>query len=347
MLPRGRPQPGRRSSILRTHFSAPSAGIVRKVIPTERVCLFDGHCDTISYCRDNNGGIRRSAGHLDLERMASFGPCAQFFAIFSDSAVESNLSPWQLFQEEYDIFRREMMSNADLAVHCRTAKEATDAFRAGKCAAFLSVEGAELLDCDLGRLEEVYRLGVRAVNLTWNHANILSGSNAEEQKRGLSGQGKAFVQKMNQLGMLVDVSHLSDPGFWDVAEVCKGPFVASHSNARRVFSHPRNLTDEQFTAIIDHNGVAGLNLFTDFLGEAPDVDGVIAHLEHWLELGGARHISLGGDLDGCSRLPAGFTGVESWELLYERLLQRNYDQSLICDMFFNNLMRVVSEVCTM
>lgn len=347
MLPRGRLQPGRRSSILRTHFSAPSAGIVRKVIPTERVCLFDGHCDTISYCRDNNGGIRRSAGHLDLERMASFGPCAQFFAIFSDFAVESDLSPWQLFQEEYDIFRREMMSNADLAVHCRTAKEATDAFRAGKCAAFLSVEGAEVLDCDLGRLEEVYRLGVRAVNLTWNHANILSGSNAEEQKRGLSEQGKAFVQKMNQLGMLVDVSHLSDPGFWDVAEVCKGPFIASHSNARAVFSVPRNLTDGQFTAIIEHHGVAGLNMFAGFLGEDPDYDTVISHLEHFLSLGGEKSVAIGGDWDGISKMPRGMSGIQDMAELYERLLRRNYSEALVRDVFFNNLMRVVSEVCTM
>ena len=147
--------------------------------------------------------------------------------------------------------------------------------------------------------------------------------------------------------MLVDVSHLSDAGFWDVADMLTGPFFASHSNARAGFSHPRNLTDEQFTAIIDHGGVAGLNLYGEFLGDRPNVDTVIAHLDHWLALGGARSIALGGDLDGCSLLPAGFTGVESWELLYERLLQHNYHESLIRDVFFNNLMRVVSKVCIM
>ena len=314
--------------------------------------IFDGHCDTVLMCHQFGGGFGRNQYHVDLERAGQYRRYAQFFALFGQpedfpGKDLRDLSFREIFQREYDLFQREMAANASVITHCRTAAEAETVLSGGKMAAFLSVEGAELLDCSLARLEEAHALGIRSVNLTWNHVNALSGTNLEETDRGLTVQGRAFVKKAEELGMLVDVSHLSDPGFWDVTETLSGPFWASHSNARRVFSHPRNLTDEQFTAIIDHNGVAGLNLFADFLGESPDVDGVIAHLEHWLELGGAHHISLGGDLDGCSRLPAGFTGVESWELLYERLLQRNYDQSLICDMFFNNLMRVVSEVCTM
>ena len=208
-------------------------------------------------------------------------------------------------------------------------------------------QGGELLDCSLERLEEAWRLGVRAVNLTWNHANDLSGSNAEETDRGLSAQGRAFVDQMGRLGMLVDVSHLSDPGFWDVAERVDGPFLASHSNSRAVFSHPRSLTDAQFTAIIDHNGVAGLNLYARFLGERADVDTVVAHLEHWLELGGEQNVCLGGDLDGCSLLPEGIKGIQDLDRLWERLLQRNYSEALLRALFFENLMRVVSEVCTM
>ena len=203
------------------------------------------------------------------------------------------------------------------------------------------------LDAYLERLEEAHAMGVRAVNPTWNHVNALSGTNAEEPERGLTPQGRVFVRKMERLGMLVDVSHLSDPGFWDVAEELSGPFFASHSNARAVFSHPRNLTDEQFTAIIDHNGVVGLNLYANFLGERADLDTAIAHLEHWLELGGERTVALGGDLDGCSSLPEGITGIQDLDRLWERLLQRNYSEALVRALFFENLMRVVSEVCTM
>lgn len=317
------------------------------MIPTERICLFDGHCDTISRCLEQGGSFRRNAGHLDLERTAVFGPYAQFFAIFGDAATQPGLPLRQLFQKEYAIFQREMAANSGLAVHCRTAEEADAAFRAGKCAAFLSVEGAELLDCDVERLEEAYRLGVRAVNITWNHANILSGSNAEEKERGLSGQGREFVRRMNRLGMLVDVSHLSDPGFWDVAELCEGPFIASHSNARAVFSAPRNLTDGQFTAIIEHSGVAGLNLYAEFVGGKADLEAIAAHLDHWLELGGEKNIALGGDLDGCSPLAGSMAGVQDYERLYHFLLERGYGLALVQDLFFNNLMRVVSKVCTM
>lgn len=309
--------------------------------------VFDGHCDTVLMCHLFGGGFARNGYHVDLERAGQYRRYAQFFALFGQPEDFPGMSFDQIFQTEYALFSREMEANAGCITHCRTAGEAEAAFAQGKMAAFLSVEGAEMLDCSPERLEEAHRLGVRAVNLTWNRPNALSGTNAEETDRGLSRQGRAFVRKAEELGVLVDVSHLSDPGFWDVADTLSGPFFASHSNSRTVFSHPRNLTDEQFTAIIDHGGVAGLNLYGEFLGDRPDVDTVIAHLDRWLALGGAQNISLGGDLDGCSMLPAGFTGVESWELLYERLLQRNYHESLIRDVFFNNLMRVVSKVCIM
>ncbi|WP_242959626.1 membrane dipeptidase [Flavonifractor sp. An306] len=314
--------------------------------------VFDGHCDTVLMCSLFSGGFVHNGFHVDLERAGKYRRYAQFFALFGQpedfpGKDLRGMSFSEIFETEYALFRREMAANAHTIVHCRTMAEAEQAFAQKKSAAFLSVEGAELLDCSPERLEEAYGLGVRAVTLTWNYANALSGSNQEETDRGLTAQGKDFVRKAEQLGMLVDVSHLSDAGFWDVADMLTGPFFASHSNARAVFSHPRNLTDEQFTAIIDHGGVAGLNLYGEFLGDRPDVDTVIAHLDRWLALGGAQNISLGGDLDGCSMLPAGFTGVESWELLYERLLQRNYHESLIRDVFFNNLMRVVSKVCIM
>lgn len=309
--------------------------------------LFDGHCDTISRCLERGEGLRRNGGHLDLARTGRFRRYAQFFAIFGDAAQLPGLSPWELTLREYAVFRRELAANAGLIVHCRTGAEAEAALARGKAAAFLSVEGAELLDCDLHKLEEARAMGVRAVNLTWNHANALSGSNAEESDRGLSEQGRAFVRRMEALGMLVDVSHLSDRGFWDVAELCAGPFFASHSNSRAVFSAPRNLTDGQFTAIIEHHGVAGLNMYSDFLGEDPDVETVLAHLEHFLALGGGKNISMGGDWDGISKMPRGFTGIQDMDKLFDRLLQRNYPEALVRDLFYNNLMRVVNEVCTM
>lgn len=309
--------------------------------------VFDGHCDTILRCFEHGGGFRKSEGHLDLERTRKFGRYAQFFAIFGDETTEPGTPLWDLVQKEYAIFQRELEKNADRLVFCRSGAEAEEAFHFGKSVAFLSVEGAELLNCDLNKLEQAYHMGVRAINLTWNTPNLLSGTNVAETKRGLSQQGRAFVRRMEALGMLVDVSHLSDPGFWDVVELSTKPFFASHSNSRAVFFNPRNLTDAQFTAIIEHNGVAGLNMYSEFLGEQANIDTVIDHLEHFLSLGGEKHVSLGGDWDGIRQTPHGISGIQDMDRLYERLLQRNYHEALLRDVFYSNLMRVVNEVCTM
>ena len=309
--------------------------------------LFDGHCDTILRCYLEGGGLRRQAGHLDLERRRGKGRWAQFFATFGSPEDMPGRSLWEVFLEEYALFRSEMDANADLVAFCRTGEEARAAFAAGKTAAFLSAEGAELLDCDPDKLRLAHRMGVRIVNITWNHPNALSGTNAEEPDRGLSEQGRAFVKTMGELGMLVDVSHLSDPGFWDVMEVTDRPVVATHSNARAIFPHPRNLTDAQFTAIINTNGVAGLNMYAGFLGDDPDFDTVVSHLEHFLALGGENNVSMGGDWDGITQMPRGMSGIQDMEKLYEHLLRRNYSDSLLEKVFYSNLMRVVNEVCSM
>lgn len=314
--------------------------------------LFDGHCDAVFLRYLSGGGLRRNDGHVDLERMGKYRRCAQFFALFGEPEPTpvrdlSGKTHRELFLEEYALFEREMAANADLAAFCRTGAEAEAAFRSGRRAAFLSVEGAELLDCSLEQLQLAFDQGVRAVNLTWNHANALSGSHKEEPDRGLSEQGKAFVAKMGELGMLVDVSHLSDPGFWDVMELTSGPVIASHSNSRDVFFHTRNLTDRQFTAIIEKHGIVGLNCYTAFLGDGKvTMDTLLGHLEHYLSLGGEKTVALGGDWDGCNRLPQGFEGSWNWLNFYEYLLKRNYPEQLLQDLYFNNLMRTVRAVCT-
>ena len=303
------------------------------------IALFDGHCDTLSRCLETGEDFASNSGHVDLERTVGFAGWAQIFAIFGEGGYEQ-------FQAQYNLFTRWMHQHSERIVHCCTAEEAEQAMEQGKHAAFLSVEGAGLLNCAVEKLHYAYTLGVRSVNLTWNHANSLSGSNVEDPERGLSREGIAFVREMERLGILVDVSHLSDPGFWDVAETLSGPFIASHSNSRAVFSHPRNLTDEQFTAIINCNGVAGLNLFSDFLGEDPGVEDMIAHIEHFWALGGERNVAIGGDWDGISRTPRGIRDIRDSAILYEALLKRNHQEALVRDLFYSNMMRVVREVCT-
>lgn len=323
-----------------------------------KICLFDAHCDTLSrnvspgHPYFAGGSLWRNSGHLDLERLHGFAPSAQFFAVFDTWDGEKSCkvkSLYTSFAAQYALFVRSMAENGDLVCPCRTAEEAERANKSGKTAAFLSVEGAELLDCDEGKLADAWEKGVRMVNLTWNFANPLSGSNADEPGRGLSERGRSFVRRMQALGVIVDVSHLSDPGFWDVAELSQAagvPFIASHSNARALCPHKRNLTDEQFAAIIRCRGAAGLNLCDRFLAEeVPTLDDAVAHIEHFLALGGEENVAIGGDWDGCD-LCEGVEDVSGIGLLYERLLRRNYSETLVQKIFYYNLMRVVREVCT-
>ncbi len=314
------------------------------------IALFDGHCDTIyESCTQGKPLLRENpGGHLDLKRIRpQFAPYGQFFALFADTRGKGEEELEETFQTLYRRFQDELAVCEGELLHCRTAKEAEAAFASGQAAAFLSVEGADLLGCSLDGLLRAHALGARAVNLTWNRANVLSGSCVEEPERGLSPLGRQFAEEMQTLGMLVDVSHLSDPGFWDVMALATRPVFASHSNARAVWPHPRNLNDEMFLALRRNGGVAGLNCYAGFLGEDPDFDAIRRHLEHFWALDGEDHVSLGGDWDGCDALPRGLEGGIAGLLdFYEYLLRNNYSETLIHKLYFQNLMRVVGEVCT-
>lgn len=312
----------------------------------KRICVFDAHCDTISRCWREYEGLDRNGGMISLERTAGFERYCQFFALWTADGYTGSPAGGNSVERAYyallRCFREQMARNGDKIVQCRTAQDVERAHRQGKAAAFLSVEGAELLGCNPARLEEAAAEGVVAVNLTWNHANALSGSSGEQPERGLSPLGRQFMAKMEDLHILVDVSHLSEAGFWDVAELARRPFLASHSNAKSVWDHTRNLTDGQINAIIKNQGVIGLNFYKDFVGGRQDLGALRAHLDHILELGGASNIALGGDWDGCDTIAA-LPSIDRLGDFYEYLLCYNYDETVVRDLFYNNLMRVVRE----
>lgn len=309
--------------------------------------VFDGHCDTISRFLKTGETLRQTKGHWSLPLAKTFSACAQLFAAFSGQEERPGQSQFPLFQAQAALLAREVAANAADMAFCVNGKDCQAAWEQGKVAAFLSVEGAELLDCDLKKLRQAHDQGVRAVNLTWNFQNALSGSNLAGADQGLTSKGRDFLREMERLGMLVDVSHLSDPGFWDVVELVRGPIIASHSNSRALYFHPRNLTDGQFTAIMEHQGVVGLNMAAQFLADAPTLDDLVRVLEHFLDLGGADTVALGGDWDGIDKAPAGVRDVTAWSLFYDRLQALGYDRDLLDKIFYKNWMRVVEQVCFM
>ena len=322
---------------------------------------FDAHCDTVYRCLETgetsaldygenreeqcryyaaSDHLRRNGGHFDLERSRQFSRCAQFFALFHDAAEAPADGLWAQCRRMHDFFLREMADNADIVCHCRTGREVDEAAAAGKTAALLSIEGADLIDCNVHKVETVAHWGVRLLNPVWNRANVLSGTNAEDPERGLYAEGRDFIRALEEYGIYPDVSHLSDAGFWDLVHIARRPIVASHSNARAVCPHRRNLTDDQFRAIRDSGGVVGLNLYLHFVGQ-PTMDALVAHVEHFLALDGEKTLCLGGDLDGCEALAAGMAGMQDVPKLYEALKARGYSDALLEDIFWNNLRRLI------
>ncbi|MBQ9719510.1 MAG: membrane dipeptidase, partial [Oscillospiraceae bacterium] len=241
------------------------------------------------------------------------------------------------------LFARELAQNDDLTVPCRTGEEVKQANDNGKIAAQLNSEGGELLDCDPEKLDWAKQAGVVSVNLTWNHANELSGSHREAPERGLSDRGRAFVRRAGELGIRLDVSHCSDAAFWDLVKLTEQPVIATHSDARAICPHTRNLTDDMFRAIAESGGVVGLNFYTAFVAPSgePTMDDILRHFDHFLSLGGENHIALGADLDGCSALAGGLRGVEDMPRLWQALNDHGYDENLLEKIFYRNWLRVL------
>ena len=313
--------------------------------------VFDLHCDT-AYAILNNGAeerhsLRKNGLHIDLERASAFKGFIQCFACFTSplDPLCQVLGTEQVFQLEYNTLLCEFDKNADIIALACNKNEISRNYAEGKMSAILTIEGTAGFGYDAGRLEELYSKGFRMTTLGWNEENPLTGSHCTGG--GLTSRGREYVKKAQALGMVVDVSHISDQGFWDIMDVTQSCVVASHSNSRTACPVSRNLTDEMFLAICSTGGVAGINLYSYFLGENPTIDAVCDHIFHFLTLDPTgKHIALGGDLDGCDRLPAGFDGVEGYFQLADRLMQRGISQEMILDLFWNNAIGVIEQCCT-
>ncbi len=313
----------------------------------KKIPYFDSHCDTAFVISEQKALLYDNQGHIDLKRLGQYGPAAQFFAIFGvPQFSRENKTYGQIFDDTYGYLVEQFNANSDYISFCRSGADAEKAAQEGKIAGFVTVEGADLLGCSVEGLQRGYELGVRAVGLTWNFKNALAGTNVEDG--GLTDEGKRFVKKMYDLGMIVDVSHISDKAFYDICDIATGPIVATHSNSRSVWTHSRNLTDDMYRQIIQSGGTAGINLYSAFIGgEGVDVDAVMDHICHYLDLGGEHSVSLGGDLDGCDELPSGIHGVEDVGRIYSAMLDRGFGTGLADDIFYNNLLGVVKKVCDM
>lgn len=301
--------------------------------------VLDTHCDTISESFDRGTHLGRNELHIDLERMAAYASYTQFFACFIDPRYKSRALARCL--ELIDYFHQEIGRREEVQF-CTSAAE----LHQKPISAFLSLEGGEPID-SLETLRMLYRLGVRCAALTWNHSNhIAAGVLEQDAARGLTAFGKTVVAEMERLGMLVDVSHLNERSFWDIAALAKKPFIASHSNARALCGHPRNLTDAQFLHVVKTGGCVGINLYPLFLSDSgrADIAAVVAHIEHFMALGGGENIGIGADFDGVDALPEEICGVQDVGRIFDALLQRGYSEEAVWKIAYKNFERVL-QIC--
>nr|WP_297175438.1 membrane dipeptidase [uncultured Agathobaculum sp.] len=311
--------------------------------------LFDLHCDTLYECCETGKHLRENDLHVNRSGAQRYSHYAQFFALFCGARAPSGQRAdgrKSLLDTLADLRLARMLKTAQRAFEenvdwlqpCRSARDMRQAADAGRSAAFLSIEGAELLPDRPDGLDVAYDAGVRMLTVTWNYRSRYGCPAAVDQDEGLTEAGRQLVRACAEKGVIVDVSHLSDRGFWDVCETIDGPFAASHSNMRALCRHPRNLTDRQFAEIVRRGGLVGVNLYAPFLvrRSAPVVDDVIAHIERMLSLGGERTVALGCDFDGCDELPAGIGGLGDMYRLADRMLALGYADSTVNALFYDN-----------
>ena len=287
--------------------------------------------------------MRKNSGHIDLERAGKLGGYAQCFACFTTDLPEilKGISPIVLFERELATIQREMDKNSDMISIVYSTEEIEENRAAGKMSAILTLEGTAGIDYNPALLEDLWAIGFRVSSLGWNERNPLTGSNVTGG--GLTDLGREYVKEAQRLGMRVDVSHISDEGFWDIMKITNAPILATHSNSRAVFDHSRNITDDMFRAIRETGGVAGYNTCREFTGEPSDLDTICDHILHFMELDpDGKHIALGGDLDGVDAMPDGFEGVQSYPALARKLLDRGLTEENVMDIFWNNAIRVLT-----
>lgn len=310
--------------------------------------VFDLHCDTALALLAHNGqwNLQKNGGHIDLNRARKLRGYCQCFACFTTPFMQErmHISPETVFEKELEILRNALQENPDIIRQAFSPQDVEENLNQGVMSAIFTIEGPAGFKFDPGRLEELYRLGFRITSLGWNEKNPLAGSHITGG--GLTDMGRAYIEEAQRLGMLVDVSHISDEAFWDIMNVTQAPIIATHSNSRAVCDHSRNLTDEMFMAICRTGGVAGFNQCADFVGSDPDLHISSDHFLHFMELDpDGKHIALGGDLDGCDVLPKGFSGIDSYPDLADCLRSRGLSEDNLYDIYWNNALGVMKRCC--
>lgn len=321
----------------------------------KKAILIDTHNDFISVSLSNKIAFDTDLStrtHSDLSRMKKGGVDVQFFSIFGGPDI-GFVHAMQEIDSVYAIAQR----NPSSVSLVKTPTELKRAVKAKKLAAMMGVEGGHMIENDLSKLETLFTRGARYMTLTWNNSTPWASSAAEENsnkiradKRGLNDFGKSVVRKMNQLGMMVDLSHVGEKTFWDVMKIVTKPVLVSHSSVYHFAPVPRNLKDEQIDAVGKNGGVICVNFFSGFLDSTfdkksarPPLSLLIDHIDYIVKRIGIDHVGLGSDFDGIGSTPQHLDGVQDYPKLTAALLERGYSKKDIRKILGENVLRVFKQ----
>lgn len=319
----------------------------------------DMHCDTLetALVQKKDTLWELPGAMVDVSRLKVAGAAAQFFAMF---LPQRNEPEWfglqkmpeleQLMMQMYGVFQNTLKQCSDTLAFAGNYKELEANQKAGKISAFLTIENGCPVDGRMENIKRYYEMGVRLMTLTWNDANCFGyphSTKREEMEKGLTDFGKEAVSYMQELGMIVDVSHLSDGGFYDVADVAKRPFVASHSNCRALSPATRNLTDDMIRVLAEHGGVAGINFEPSFLNkditdEVSRISCMCDHVEHFINVGGIECVGVGTDFDGIGG-QFEIADCTAMERLFEELKRRGIHEDALDKIAWGNVARVIRD----
>ena len=302
---------------------------------------FDLHCDTMLTCQYKNIPLRDNELHISMKKAEAIDTFVQCYAVFLHDSLRGEKAV-ECFDQVADRLVQEVEENRDVLTLCQNSGDLQALFRHG---AILTVESAAALGGDLKNLEDWKKRGVKMCTLTWSGENELGRGVLSEGTTGITDFGREVVKEFEKAGILADISHASPELFWDVAEIATRPLVASHSNAKKICGHPRNLTDEQFAAILKTDGLVGLNFYDAFLNDDESKAGmedILRHAEHFLSLGGEDHLAMGGDMDGSTMPQDMKDGLAAIPRLYELFL-RHYPQTVTDKIFYDNAARFFTQ----
>ena len=288
--------------------------------------LFDAHCDTASELLNTKQKLLKNNLHVDIQKLRIYDDFTQAFSAFI--APEYYENPMARVVTIIENFLKEADEN-NITV-CKSRRD----FDAPGIKAVLTLEGGEPIS-SISDLHRLYRMGIRMIAPTWNFSNQLASGINEENDTGLTELGKDVIREMDKLGIILDVSHLSEKSFYDAAKITTRPICASHSNLKSVINHKRNLTDEQFLMIKESGGVCGINLYPPFFGE--NISMIKEHIDRFLYLGGEDNIGLGCDFDGVDFLPSGVSNVSDMERILKEL---PYTYKICEKLTYKNFLRV-------